>query len=169
MVVTGGAPKGAEQGTGSPARRGPGPRPWQAIRRRLLASFAALALAPLVAASRAQRPVDGSEAPENAGATAFDEIYQGRRIQGTLLAADECGADDYEWQVTVDGHPLHLMRRADGSWLTMIDHYSSYRTSLEATRAAVDELGPGRRLRDLAPGPLGGSHLHLGVANGVRA
>src|SRR5437879_12504163 len=52
------------------------------------------------------------------------------------------------------------MRRADGTWLTMVDHYSSYRTPLEATRAAVDELGPGQGLRDLAPGPVGEEHRH---------
>ena len=40
------------------------------------------------------------------------------------------------------------MRRADGTWLSMVDHYRSYATPLEAARAAVDELGPGQRLRD---------------------
>jgi hypothetical protein len=50
------------------------------------------------------------------------------------------------WHVTVDGRPLHLMRRADGSWMTMVDHYESYPTPLAAARAAVDELGPSERL-----------------------
>jgi hypothetical protein len=50
------------------------------------------------------------------------------------------------------------MRRADGTWLSMVDHYTSYRTPLEAARAAVDEIGPGQRLRDLAPGRLDGEH-----------
>ncbi|MER8023791.1 tyrosinase family oxidase copper chaperone, partial [Streptomyces griseoluteus] len=31
-----------------------------------------------------------------------------------------------EWQITVDGRPLHLMRRADGTWMSMVDHYTSY-------------------------------------------
>ncbi|GGX64031.1 tyrosinase [Streptomyces minutiscleroticus] len=50
------------------------------------------------------------------------------------------------WYVTVDGRPLHLMRRADGGYLTMLDHYQSYPTPLAATRAAVDELGASLRL-----------------------
>jgi hypothetical protein len=169
VVSVGGVPMGAEQGTGSPARSGPEWRTRREIRRGLLAFVAALALAPVVAASRASRPADGPEGSGNVQDTAFDEVYHGRRIQGTLLPAAGCGADGCEWQVTVDGHPLHLMRRADGTWLTMVDHYSSYGTSLEATRAAVDELGPGQRLRDLAPGPLGGGYLHMGEQHDVRA
>jgi hypothetical protein len=38
------------------------------------------------------------------------------------------------------------MRRVDGSWMSMIDHYQSYPTPLAAARAAVDELGPTARL-----------------------
>ncbi|MGW1538929.1 tyrosinase family oxidase copper chaperone [Streptomyces sp. NPDC002309] len=64
----------------------------------------------------------------------FDETYRGRRIRGS--------GD----QVTVDGRPLHLMRRADGTWLSVIDHYCSYPTPREAARAAVDELGVTGRL-----------------------
>ena len=45
------------------------------------------------------------------------------------------------WQVTVDGRPLHLMRRADGSYMSMVDHYTSYDSPLAAAKAAVDELG----------------------------
>ncbi|MGP4010843.1 tyrosinase family oxidase copper chaperone [Streptomyces sp. 4N124] len=110
--------------------------PRREVARGLLVS----AVAPFVTASRRPRSADG---PEGAG-TAFDEVYQGRRIQGVPVTL---GALDVAWHVTVDGHPLHLMRRADGSWLSMLDHYSWFRTPLEATRAAVDELGPLRRLR----------------------
>jgi tyrosinase co-factor MelC1 len=169
-VSADGAPMGAERGAEGPGRSGrPERRTWWVIRRGLLASAVALALAPVVGATRAPRPEDDPEGPEDTAEPAFDEIYRGRRIRGTALPADDCGAEDCAWQVTVDGHPLHLMRRADGSWLTMVDHYSSYRTSLEATRAAVDELGPGQRLRDLAPGPLGGRYAHMGEHHGVRA
>jgi Tyrosinase co-factor MelC1 len=166
MVVSAdGTPAVAEPETGSPASSVTRRRTWRVIRRGLLASAVGLALAPLVGASRAPRPGN----PARAGEPAFDEIYRGRHIQGTPPPAGACGPDGCAWQVTVDGHPLHLMRRADGTWLTMVDHYSSYRTSLEATRAAVDELGPGQRLRDLAPGPIGERDAHTGEHHGVRA
>ncbi|HET9382244.1 MAG TPA: tyrosinase family oxidase copper chaperone [Streptomyces sp.] len=81
---------------------------------------------------------------------AFDEMYRGRRIIGFRTLA---GRDADEWYVTVDGRPLHVMRRADGTWLTMVDHYRSYATPLEAARGAVDEMPPGSRLRDTGHGP----------------
>jgi hypothetical protein len=164
-----GAPTGAEQESGIRADDVPERRTWRVTRRGLLASAAALALAPLVAATRAPRPGAGDEGPRDMEEQAFDEMYRGRRIKGTPEPGGAYGPEGCAWEVTVDGHPLHLMRRADGTWLTMVDHYSSYRTSLEATRAAVDELGPGRRLRDLAPGPFGERDGHMGGQHGVRA
>ncbi|MCX4880897.1 MULTISPECIES: tyrosinase family oxidase copper chaperone [unclassified Streptomyces] len=169
MVISAdGAPTVAEPNADGRAGSGSERRTCWVIRRGLLASAVGLALAPLVGASRPPRSGDHTVSPADTGEPAFDETYRGRRIQGTLLRADGCG-DDCAWQVTVDGHPLHLMRRADGTWLTMVDHYSSYRTSLAATRAAVDELGPGQRLRDLEPGPLGEGYAHMGEQHGVRA
>jgi hypothetical protein len=126
----------------------------------------AAALAPVVAALRPHRPGSG---PGNAATdTVFDETYRGRRLRGVWIPA-RGAAEDGRWHVTVDGRPLHLMRRADGTWLSMVDHYCSYRTPLAAARAAVDELGPGQRLRDLAEGPAGTGHLHMGHRHGVRA
>jgi hypothetical protein len=93
-------------------------------------------------------------ASRSAGAqeTRFEETYLGRHIVGVLhnarLAGGGFGSD--RWHVAVDGRPLHLMRRADGSWVSMVDHYRSYVTPLAAARAAVDELGPTARLG--APG-----------------
>jgi hypothetical protein len=116
-------------------------------RRRLLrglcASVAGVALAPALAASRST----GFEHLR------FHETYRGRRIVGTR---DDAGREGYgdpdTWHVTVDGRPLHLMRRVDGSWMTMVDHYQSYPTPLAAARAAVDELGPTARLSPSHPG-----------------
>ncbi|MCF3123978.1 tyrosinase co-factor [Streptomyces arenae] len=71
----------------------------------------------------------------------FDQMYQGRRIQGEPMAA-RSGDASAEWRVTVDGKILGLMRRADGTYLSMVDHYQSYATPLAAARGAVDELGP---------------------------
>lgn len=166
-VSADGVSVGAVQGADAPVRSEPERRTRREVARALFAS-AAVALAPVVTASRPARPADGQ--PDTG--TPFDETYRGRRIQGAPLPLQGLSALGAEWQVTVDGRPLHLMRRADGTWLSMVDHYSWYRTPLEATRAAVDELGPLRRLRDLAPGPFDGGHPHgpHGEAqHGVRA
>ncbi|WP_413254500.1 tyrosinase family oxidase copper chaperone [Streptomyces europaeiscabiei] len=124
--------------------------------RALGASAVALAVAPVVAAVWPRR----SARPEEAD---FHETYRGRRIRGVksdtgqaaYLGARTPGPG--EWDVTVDGRALHLMRRADGTYLSMIDHYRSYPTALEATRAAVEELGATQRLRvwDAAEGAVG--------------
>jgi hypothetical protein len=75
--------------------------------------------------------------------TRFDETYRGRRIVGVRHEDGPSGGGaPGTWQVTVDGRPLHLMRRADGGWMSMVDHYQSYDSPLAAARAAVDELGP---------------------------
>ncbi|MFF4749943.1 tyrosinase family oxidase copper chaperone [Streptomyces sp. NPDC002514] len=162
VVSAGGVPVGAERASGSRERTDPPERTRREAGRVLLGTTAALALTPLVAASRPAWPAGAS------AGHAFDETYQGRRIRGAPVPAER-PVGDAHWLVTVDGRPLHLMRRADGTWLTMVDHYSSYPTPLEATRAAVDELGPGQGLRDLAPGPVGGGHRHVGGPHGVRA
>ncbi|MFD9389615.1 tyrosinase family oxidase copper chaperone [Streptomyces sp. NPDC060000] len=116
--------------------------------RGLLGAAAALAIVPVVTASRPTRPADGDPTDSS-----FDETYRGRHIHGVLASTGRASADA-RWDITVDGRPLHLMRRADGTWLSMVDHYRSYATPLEAVRAAVDELGPGERLR-------AADHTHL--------
>ncbi|MEU7017011.1 tyrosinase family oxidase copper chaperone [Streptomyces sp. NPDC046385] len=72
--------------------------------------------------------------PAVTAGVAFDEMYAGRRIQGYPGPGGEPLA-------LVDGRPLHLMRCADGGFVTPIDHYESCPTPLAAVRAAVDELG----------------------------
>ncbi|MFE1015482.1 tyrosinase family oxidase copper chaperone [Streptomyces sp. NPDC058794] len=159
-----------------------GPAPVLGTRRQvmrgLIAPALAVALAPLVAASRPARaaatgadanparPEPRVDADSPVEGTSFDETYRGRRIRGIRSAAGRAvGAGT--WHVTVDGRPLHLMRRADGSWLSMIDHYRSYPTPLAAARGAVDELGPGEHLRD-TPAAAGHDH-HFGGRHGVHA
>ncbi|MFF7811957.1 tyrosinase family oxidase copper chaperone [Streptomyces sp. NPDC007945] len=79
----------------------------------------------------AARPPDTGADPDP---YAFDEMYAGRRIRGLTGPGGEPVA-------LVDGRPLHLMRCADGGWVTPLDHYESCPSPLAATRAAVDAAG----------------------------
>lgn len=65
----------------------------------------------------------------------FDEVYRGRRIQGYDSAAPS-GVE-----ILVDGRPLEVMRRVDGSLISMANHYQPYPTPRETARAAVDVIG----------------------------
>ncbi|MFJ6482575.1 MULTISPECIES: tyrosinase family oxidase copper chaperone [unclassified Streptomyces] len=82
----------------------------------------AAALAPVLRARRPRQTLTPAPLAE-------EETYRGRHI-----AVDIAG-------VRIDGRPLHVMRRADGSYLSGINHFQSYATPLELARAAVDELG----------------------------
>ncbi|MFF4426255.1 tyrosinase family oxidase copper chaperone [Streptomyces sp. NPDC001549] len=82
----------------------------------------AAALAPVQRARRPRQTLTPAPLAE-------EETYRGRHI-----AVDVAG-------VRIDGRPLHVMRRADGSYLSGINHFQSYSTPLEVARAAVDELG----------------------------
>ncbi|GGW79268.1 tyrosinase family oxidase copper chaperone [Streptomyces griseoloalbus] len=155
-----GAPVGAEESTPDPAPPGPAGRTRRDLARGLRACALTAALIPAIAAFRAPRPRSGPGAP---GGTAFAQTHRGRRIRGVWMPASGDG-EDGRWHVTVDGRPLHLMRRADGTWLSMVDHYCSYPTPLDAARAAVDALVPGRRLR-----ADGAAHAHREDRHGVRA
>ncbi|MFJ3508243.1 tyrosinase cofactor [Streptomyces luteogriseus] len=158
VVGVGGVPMGAAgDGDAGGTRRG--------VLRGLMAAAAGAALVPVALAAWPEE-TDGKNTDVWAGDGMFEETYRGRRIRGVPVPSPEQEVGDVDWHVTVDGRPLHLMRRADGSWLSMVDHYRSYPTPLAATRAAVDELGPGQRLRDL-PAPTPG-HLD-GGAHGVHA
>ncbi|MEV5955732.1 tyrosinase cofactor [Streptomyces sp. NPDC051987] len=83
----------------------------------------------------------------------FDEVYKGRRIQGRPHAMDgmtgrsgTAGGGGHRhghgagYAVFVDGVELHVMRNADGSWISVVSHYAPVATPRAAARAAVDEL-----------------------------
>lgn len=105
------------------------------------------ALAPVLL----EGPAAPGPAPERdaVGPERFSELYKGREIRGTatpLVAAGSLpGAGPAAAvpgiDVRVDGRTLHVMRRADGSYLSTVNHYESFPTLLETARAAVDELG----------------------------
>ncbi|GGL70173.1 hypothetical protein GCM10010129_12070 [Streptomyces fumigatiscleroticus] len=134
----------------------------------LLAPALAVALAPVVVSRLRDSPAapPAANGPEGVD---FDEIYRGRHIQG-VRTHEKRAVGGGSWHVTVDGRPLHLMRRADGSWLSMVDHYGSYPTPLQAARAAVDELGAGQHLRDTGTAETaGGDHPHPRRRHDVHA
>lgn len=108
-------------------------------RRRALTTAAALTAAAGV------RAVDtpGASATEHhhGSPEAFDEVYKGRRIQGRPANG---GGHHHDhgggYAVFVDGVELHVMRNADGSWISVVSHYDPVPTPRAAARAAVDEL-----------------------------
>ncbi|WP_116213313.1 tyrosinase family oxidase copper chaperone [Streptomyces olivoreticuli] len=109
------------------------------------------ALAPVVLADQD----DGAAAPNGGpdlATDSFEETYRGRRIQGRTLST--CGARPAAYrkgaaaapdvpgiEISIDGRPLHVMRRADGTYLSLVNHYESFPTPLAVARAAVDRIG----------------------------
>ncbi|MEU8520201.1 tyrosinase cofactor [Streptomyces sp. NBC_01216] len=82
-------------------------------------------------ADRAAEPV-----PES-----FDEAYLGRRITGgPAHGGHHGGHHGGGYTVTIDGEELHVMRNADGTWISVISHYEPVATPRAAARAAVREL-----------------------------
>ncbi|MFJ8310912.1 MULTISPECIES: tyrosinase family oxidase copper chaperone [unclassified Streptomyces] len=154
-----------------PTRPGtPPPRiSWRVARRGLLralfasatVAFTGTALSRIRSAAPYGEPAGASvprSSDRNTGSM-FDEMHAGHRIQGWPA---EAGGT--EITVFVDGRRLTLMRRADGSYLSSVDHYESYATAQEAARAAAAALGPAR----LASVPVHAGH-QAGAARGVHA
>ncbi|WP_405674480.1 tyrosinase family oxidase copper chaperone [Streptomyces sp. NBC_01511] len=98
----------------------------------------AAALLPVLRADPRRAGPPAAEAPGLPAAELFDEMYGGRHIQGTASG------------VRIDGRSLHIMRRADGSHLSVVNHYESFPTALATARAAVDDLG-GAQLSPAGP------------------
>ncbi|MFC8175295.1 tyrosinase cofactor [Streptomyces sp. NPDC057325] len=91
----------------------------------------------------AQAGPAGAAAPRAAADPAsFDEVYQGRRIRGGPAhdGGHHGGHHGGGYTVTVDGRELHVMRNADGTWISVIHHYEPVATPRELARAAVREL-----------------------------
>ncbi|MGW4749483.1 apotyrosinase chaperone MelC1, partial [Streptomyces sp. NPDC004290] len=93
-----------------------------------------LALAgPAAAAPRAAAPA--------AAPASFDEVYQGRRIKGGPSHGGHHGGHHTGgYSVTIDGEELHVMQNADGTWISVINHYEPVATPRAVARAAVREL-----------------------------
>jgi hypothetical protein len=107
------------------------------------------ALAPILGRRAAAGPVHTSAPPTER----FTEMYRGRHIEGQVLSAlvhdlrhtvlthlSRAHAPGIP-QVFIDGRPLHVMRCANGDFMSAVNHYESFPTLLAAARAAVDDLG----------------------------
>ncbi|MFJ3967270.1 tyrosinase family oxidase copper chaperone [Streptomyces parvus] len=108
---------------------------------------------PAAADRPAPAPGPGSGSGSRATTEEFAEMYRGREIRGTATVVVPAGAPadnrvavaaEPVTEIRIDGRPLHVMRRADGTYLSDVRHYESYPTLLETARAAVDELGTAR-------------------------
>ncbi|POX45386.1 tyrosinase family oxidase copper chaperone [Streptomyces sp. Ru72] len=108
-------------------------------RRRALAAGAAVAATAGLPTPSAAAPVHRHDHSHDHGAPgAFDEVYLGRRIQGRPLAGGHHHGAGYG--VFIDGVELHVMRNADGSWISVVSHYDPVPSPRAAARAAVVEL-----------------------------
>lgn len=83
-------------------------------------------------------PVVMSAPGKASGIEHFDEIYQGRRIQGLVVAGHERHLPPQS--VLIDGRPLHVMRDGSGCFTSAVDHYRPVRSLREVARKAVDLL-----------------------------
>nr|WP_145797099.1 tyrosinase cofactor [Kitasatospora atroaurantiaca] len=87
-------------------------------------------------------PANGPASAAGLGASdEFDEAYRGRRIQGR--PAHGAGGEHHHgggYTVLIDGEPLHMMRNADGTWISVVNHYQTFSTPRALARAAVNEL-----------------------------
>ncbi|MFE0381136.1 tyrosinase cofactor [Streptomyces inhibens] len=126
---------------------------------------AALAAPVAFADTAAARPADGhgqghghlARPGHSSGHTMpepFDEMYQGRHIEG--WPADAGGPENgghgehhagqagphegMDFVVRIDNNDLHVMQNADGTWISLVNHYETFTTPRALARAAVREL-----------------------------
>ena len=89
----------------------------------------------------------------------YEETYRDRRIR--IEDHSEHPGHGHGFEVFIDDRALHVMRRADGGFLSVACHYESFTDPKRVARAAVDALGRSQ----LAPSPhgtRGGAHQHDG-------
>ncbi|MGW5989434.1 apotyrosinase chaperone MelC1 [Streptomyces anulatus] len=86
-------------------------------------------------------------APGGTGAPgSFDEVFEGRRIQGTPAGARTDAhahaghAGHAGYRVLIDGRELPVMQHGKSGWSSTINHYERFATPLEAARTAVISL-----------------------------
>ncbi|MCX4661824.1 tyrosinase cofactor [Streptomyces uncialis] len=80
----------------------------------------------------------------------FDEVFQGRRIQGEPIGGAGAHASGHGkhaghaghevYRVLIDGRELQVMRHGKSGWSSAINHYERFATPLDAARTAVTTL-----------------------------
>ncbi|MDQ0986518.1 tyrosinase cofactor [Streptomyces sp. V2I9] len=79
-----------------------------------------------------------------AGPAPFDEVFQGRRIQGAPAEAHAHAhahaGHSAVYRVSIDGRDLHVMQHGKSGWSSAINHYERFATPLDAARTAVISL-----------------------------
>ncbi|MFP3989574.1 tyrosinase cofactor [Streptomyces sp. E11-3] len=111
-----------------------------AITRRQALGAAAGAAAAMAMAGYAQGTAQAADAQAHDTPGSFDEVYQGRRIQGAPSHHGSHGSHHGGYTVHIDGEELHVMRNTDGTWISVINHYEPRATPLGLARAAVVDL-----------------------------
>ncbi len=82
----------------------------------------------------------------------IDEVYEGHRIQITLGEGGQHGGHHLPAMpvVRIDGNELHIMRNADGSWVSVVNHYETFPDPIAAAKAAIRDL-QGAQLAPFGP------------------
>ncbi|MFB6892301.1 tyrosinase cofactor [Kitasatospora sp. NPDC056327] len=110
-------------------------------RRMLQGAAAALAVAAGTVVIGVAGPGGGAATAADPGASdSFDEVFQGRRIQGGPTAGGGHHGAGTGYEVRIDGDELHMMRNADGTWISIVNHYQTFATPRALARAAVNDL-----------------------------
>ncbi|UQX04310.1 tyrosinase cofactor [Streptomyces sp. RerS4] len=114
-------------------------------RRQALGTTAgALTVLGLAGATAHAAATDSRAAATPAGTV--DEVYQGRRIRISPAAGGGHHGGHHGSHggalptVTIDGRELHVMRNADGTWISVVNHYETFADPVSLARAAVREL-----------------------------
>ncbi|MGW6413211.1 apotyrosinase chaperone MelC1 [Streptomyces vinaceus] len=114
-------------------------------RKALGTAIGAMATLGLAGAVASQAHAADSHAVQASGAA--DEVYLGRRIQITPASGDSHhggghhgGGHEGLPTVRIDGAELHVMRNADGTWISVVNHYETFSDPLSLARAAVRAL-----------------------------
>ncbi len=126
-----------------------------------LAAPAAFADTPAARPAHGHRHAPGAERfGDHEMPEPFDEMYQGRHIEGwpaQAAGAHDRGRQDHGGQaehhfgpagphegmdfvVRIDNDDLHVMRNADGTWISLVNHYETFTTPRALARAAVRQL-----------------------------